>query len=130
MPHGLEYVETINLTTIECGSCGITFGAPDRWIQARRDDHKTFYCPNGCPRAYQGESKAERAERHRQEAERALHRRTEQLEAERRSHAATKGQLTKTRKRVAGGVCPCCNRTFQNLGRHMHTKHPGFAETA
>lgn len=52
----------------------------------------------------------------------------DQLEAERRAHAATKGQLTKTRKRVAGGVCPCCNRSFVNLGRHMAGQHPDYAE--
>jgi hypothetical protein len=23
-------------------------------------------------------------------------------------------------------VCPCCNRSFQNLRRHMATKHPEF----
>jgi hypothetical protein len=27
-------------------------------------------------------------------------------------------------KRVHRGVCPCCKRTFQNIQRHMETKHP------
>jgi hypothetical protein len=30
------------------------------------------------------------------------------------------------RKRIQSGVCPCCNRTFENLGRHMKSKHPAF----
>jgi hypothetical protein len=25
-------------------------------------------------------------------------------------------------------VCPCCNRTFSNLQRHMAHKHPQFAK--
>lgn len=25
------------------------------------------------------------------------------------------------------GVCPCCNRTFSDLQRHMASKHKGFA---
>ena len=29
------------------------------------------------------------------------------------------------RTRVMNGVCPCCNRTFQNLLRHMQTEHQG-----
>jgi hypothetical protein len=45
--------------------------------------------------------------------------------AERRARAA-KGQATKLRKRAAAGVCPCCNRTFQQLASHMAEKHPGF----
>ena len=30
-------------------------------------------------------------------------------------------------KRVHNGVCPCCNRSFQNLQKHMKTKHPEIA---
>lgn len=29
---------------------------------------------------------------------------------------------------VGAGVCPCCNRTFKNLARHMAGQHPGFTE--
>jgi chemotaxis response regulator CheB len=43
-----------------------------------------------------------------------------------REHSATRAQLTKTKKRVANGVCPCCNRTFKQLARHMKAKHPEF----
>jgi hypothetical protein len=25
-------------------------------------------------------------------------------------------------------VCPCCNRTFQALARHMNSKHPTYAD--
>ena len=32
--------------------------------------------------------------------------------------------------RVGHGVCPCCNRTFGDLYRHMSTKHPGYAAEA
>lgn len=28
------------------------------------------------------------------------------------------------KKRVQGGACPCCNRHFVQLERHMATKHP------
>ena len=45
--------------------------------------------------------------------------------AERRASAA-RGQVTKLKNRAAAGVCPCCNRQFQNLKNHMATKHPEF----
>jgi hypothetical protein len=28
--------------------------------------------------------------------------------------------------RIGNGVCPCCNRSFTNLRRHMTTKHPEY----
>lgn len=40
---------------------------------------------------------------------------------------AQKGQVTKLRKRAKAGVCPCCNRTFVGLQRHMAQKHPEFS---
>ena len=43
-----------------------------------------------------------------------------------RQAAAKRGQVTKLKKRAAAGVCPCCNRTFVELQRHMATKHPTF----
>lgn len=37
-----------------------------------------------------------------------------------------KGVATRLKNRAAHGVCPCCNRTFQQLARHMSAKHPDF----
>ncbi|MEG3193744.1 helix-turn-helix transcriptional regulator, partial [Lysobacter sp. D1-1-M9] len=34
----------------------------------------------------------------------------------------------KMRRRVMNGVCPCCNRSFQNLREHMQTKHADFGK--
>lgn len=33
---------------------------------------------------------------------------------------------TRIKNRVKNGVCPCCNRTFENLARHMQAKHSDF----
>ena len=54
-------------------------------------------------------------------------RREREVADERRHTAAARGQLTKIKNRVAHGVCPCCKRTFQQLARHMRTKHPEYA---
>jgi hypothetical protein len=54
----------------------------------------------------------------------------DQRDMEGRKAAAARGQVTKIKNRVGRGVCPCCNRTFENLARHMGTKHPTFTAEA
>lgn len=120
---------TTSFDVITCGACGISFGVPEHWRNARRNDHATFYCPNGHPRAFLGESKAERLEKLLETANaRVTHAEDQRLAAE-RSAAAARGQVTKIKKRVGNGVCPCCKRTFQNLHRHMAGQHPDFADS-
>jgi hypothetical protein len=34
--------------------------------------------------------------------------------------------MTKLRKRVANGVCPCCKRKFSNVVLHMRQEHPEY----
>lgn len=43
-----------------------------------------------------------------------------------RRAAAARGQVTRLKNRAAAGLCPCCNRSFSNLQRHMAGQHPGF----
>lgn len=50
----------------------------------------------------------------------------EETASERRSKIAYKGQLTKVKRKVANGSCPCCMRHFTDLQRHMQTKHPEY----
>lgn len=47
---------------------------------------------------------------------------------EQQSKYRVKGHLTRLKKRVAHGVCPCCKRTFKQLASHMKTKHPEYQE--
>ncbi len=44
-------------------------------------------------------------------------------ERRRRSEKAAK---TRIKNRIANGVCPCCQRSFKDLHRHMQNKHPNF----
>lgn len=43
-----------------CAQCGVVFGLPDHLEEARRDDHETFYCPNGHSLVFSSPSKNER----------------------------------------------------------------------
>lgn len=49
-------------------------------------------------------------------------------EATERKLSAQRGVVTRIKNRVGHGVCPCCSRTFENLGRHMKSKHPEYAK--
>lgn len=75
------------------------------------------------------ETKYRKEVERREAAERRVQATRDLLYAEERSHAATRGHLTRTKKRGGHGVCPCCNRTFQQLARHMKSKHPDYAES-
>ncbi len=125
---------TIRMAAMVCGKCGIHFAVDERVNMELREQGRTFYCPNGDPRVY-SESEVDklrketqalkiRAEQARKDADRYY----EQKEAEKRSHSATKGKLTKTRNRIANGVCPECHRHFTNVERHMHTQHPNMTK--
>lgn len=120
-------MKTVTLVDTWCGVCGIDFAMPDWLYKARRDDGQAFWCPRGCRIGYT-ESEADRLRRQ----VKRLESRTVHLEDQRRaaekSAAAYKGQVTKLRTRVANGVCPCCQRTFVQLQRHMRTKHPDYVD--
>jgi hypothetical protein len=106
-----------------------------------RRSHGGFYCPHGHHCVFpEGKTDADLA---RDEAakERRLRERAEQriaewqdearaaraqAQAERNRANGYKGHATRLSKRAKAGVCPCCNRTFQQLARHMATRHPTF----
>lgn len=113
-----------------CAACGIEFGMPAQYNSARREDGKSFYCPNGHSLSYgNGENEKLRRERDRLKQQQARwddERRELQgrIEAEGRRRAAARGQVTRLKNRAKAGLCPCCNRHFTNLERHMASQHP------
>lgn len=117
--------ETITLKTTVCASCGIVFAMPDWFMEKRREDHKYLYCPNGHRLAF-GTGPIEDLEKRLQYSQSALERERKEHDKARKELSTTKGQLTKAKKRAVAGACPCCNRTFVQLARHMATKHPEF----
>jgi len=96
----------------------------------RRRDGRSFHCPNGHKQWYCDSDKAKfekaRAEAERMEKRADYWRKT--ANSAERSVSAQKGVVTRIKNRVAKGICPCCNRTFKNLGRHMQSKHPDYTE--
>ncbi|MCA0318194.1 MAG: hypothetical protein LCH88_09010 [Proteobacteria bacterium] len=133
MTRNITISASIELVTEQCCNCGMAFAMTADFKKRRLKDRQSFYCPAGHSQHYTGKSKedqlAEELSRERQRLARYADMLGEEGElrraAERRASAA-RGQVTRLKKRAAAGVCPCCNRTFTNLARHMAGQHPGF----
>jgi hypothetical protein len=109
----------------------------EEFVRERRKDHLLWYCPNGHSQHYSGKSEAEKLKeqlaeerRQRERAEQNIaywqdeaKEQTEKAKHERNRANGYKGHATRITRRVKAGVCICCNRTFQDLARHM-AKHP------
>lgn len=110
------------LKPVTCCECGVSFGMPEAMRNKRREDGQLFHCPNGHSQHYT-ETEAAKLRKQLEAKERALEFERNSRRAEENAHRATKGQLTKLRKRASNGVCPDCHRTFANVARHMKSKH-------
>lgn len=129
----------VTFTVITCVKCGVAFGVDasvrQRWV----DTGLQFFCPNGHRQHYaegtvaQLTRQLERERKLLEEQKRVTAFAQTNAAAERAAREQTQRQLrarkginTRLRNRIKHGVCPCCNRTFQNLQRHMGTQHPQF----
>lgn len=124
---------------IKCYLCKVAFGLNDEFyrVAKERADDLSWFCPNGHSQVFRrGPTESELLRKERDTLKQQLAYKDDRIRAEQtqREYAqnqarAYKGVATRVKNRVSNGVCPCCNRTFANLQRHMATKHAGFAET-
>lgn len=47
---------TVTMVWEDCCFCGIAFGMTKDFEQRRREDHQSFYCPNGHGQSYRGKT--------------------------------------------------------------------------
>lgn len=125
---------TVEMKSLDCW-CGLPFSMPTRLWDSCYENGQTFYCPLGHSNVVR-ERLSEKYRRERDRLQQRLAEKDDRIRSEReareqaeRSVSAYRGQVTKLKKRASAGVCPCCNRTFVNLQRHMSNKHPDYAET-
>lgn len=117
---------------IKCCNCQIVFGMLQSHQAIRLDDHKAFWCPNGHEQYYIGEREVDKL-RKILETERAnakwFQARRDELEKKNRAARSmitrVSNEKSRLEERIKNGVCPCCKRSFQNLKRHMASKHSG-----
>lgn len=113
--------------TTECFTCGITIAMPSDLYNRRLKDGKYFYCPKGHSQYFiQGQTKEEQLQKQLKIAHDSNAFLRKQNEQERNRTRGQKAAKTRIKNRITNGVCPCCNRTFKQLARHMKNKHPDY----
>lgn len=121
-----------NLEVHYCPKCSIAFAAPPRFIEERRKDGQSFYCPSGHTMSFHEteldrlQKKLRRAEQDVEWYKASVRSKESQLKGANIQIGKVKAKLKRTEVRIANGVCPCCHRSFQNMHRHMKTKHPDY----
>ncbi len=136
----LNICYTGTLIAVTCPTCYTVHGIPDSMSRAmlanRGPSGEKAHCPNGHVWWYTGKSDAdklrEQLDTTRRDADwqrQCRQRAEEDREAANRRLNATKGVVTRMKRRAKAGVCPCCNRTFSALAAHMRTQHPDYART-
>lgn len=110
----------VSLTSVDCGQCGGTYAINERFRKQCEDDGRSWHCPY-CQTGwgFSGNGALQKAEKElAAERQRKLDALSRLNEAE-----AREAKVLRKLKRVQRGVCPECNRTFNDLARHMACKH-------
>jgi hypothetical protein len=130
-----EFVET------RCARCKERFCLTAETDALLRRSGQSFHCPWGHPLHFSlGPSEADKLRLDRDRLKQQVAQRDDEIKQERgwrqeaeaaakgaeRRVSAARGQITKLKKRASAGICPCCNRHFQELQAHMATEHPTF----
>jgi len=127
----MSYLTTISKTdTVSlfgCYKCGGLIALRKDQESRAREFGETFYCSFGHPQAFT----ATEVTRLREQLE-ASNARAARAERERAdawsSEQKTMKEMSAMKRRAKAGVCPCCQRTFVALSRHMQSKHPEYAK--
>jgi DNA-binding XRE family transcriptional regulator len=115
--------------------CGIAFAVMENQEDFWRQKKTKFYCPYGHSQGFFGNNEADNLRKQLEQKQKwldqantaAARERDARIaaEAKERAHRSAK---TRLKNRLSNGICPCCNRTFQNLARHMQGEHPDFGK--
>ena len=116
----------VELVELECGNCGVVHAIPKIMHDKCYEEGGYWTCPNGHSRGFkQGRHQRDEIYRERDRLKQMLAQKDDEIKHAQRQWETAEKALKRERKRINAGVCPCCNRTFQNLKRHMETKHKG-----
>lgn len=112
-----------------CGECGIEFKVPEHFYSERKETGKGWFCPNGHSRVFR-ESDVHVLTRERDRLKQQMAQKDDELSAERnrrilaeRDAQRIADKAQRAAKRTLAATCPCCNRSFANLARHLKTQH-------
>lgn len=119
----LQFVVEFNLACY-CCVCDVPVFMSSANERERRRTHASFYCVNGHSQSWQGKSDEEKLREELARKDRLLAAESQRAATNYAAREKAERALKKAQKRVAGGVCVECNRSFPKLARHMATKHP------
>jgi hypothetical protein len=104
-----------------CCNCGVAFAIPLDLYNILRQTKRSFYCPNGHGQSFTAQTEAERLQK-------LLDQETACRLNEEALRETAERKLRRLQKRIHSGVCPCCQRSFDNLRSHMDTKHKDYGK--
>jgi hypothetical protein len=110
-----------------CCNCFVVFGMTQELYRQRKQDGRSFYCPNGHGQYYSKSTESTLKEKLKAAEENA---RWWKGEAEFKSRQVSnrQGQITKIKNSIKQGFCPLCNdKHFPDLETHMCEKHPNYS---
>lgn len=115
-----EFV-VVNCGDTDRGGCGMEFAMPRWFYDQTKRTGESWTCPAGHSRVWTvGVEDKLRAEK-----TRARHL-EDQLGAATREAEHLRLRILRDRQRYANGLCPCCDRSFTNVRRHMVSQHPDY----
>lgn len=117
----------------QCGTCGVWYTVPETVHANHQRLGGYSFCSNGHQWGWPSGAEEKEREAIRLERDRlkqAAARLEDEISSERARAVAAEKKYLQARRRAAAGVCPCCNRTFSNVQKHMLTKHANVVPIA
>jgi len=112
-----------------CAECGVRFGVPMRFYEARREDKRSFWCPNGHSLSFKI-SRAQQLEAELSAARQESARLADELKAAGRAVQIAKRGLKaatvrrgRTLRAIENGRCPGCGELVPDMLAHRQQKH-------
>lgn len=109
-------IDTVKVIIDKCISCGTSFGIEEELLLELQKTGRVFYCPNGHSMVYS------------EPFEKQLKNAKEQAKWWKAEAEAKAQQLTEAHDNIIKGKCPCCNRKFVSLRKHIEKAHPEYRE--
>lgn len=126
---------TLNTTFIQedCCRCHANYCLTQDFVDRAHKQGGSWYCPYCGTKQHYSKTENQKLKDEIKRRERLLaseRARLDQVNADlkftKNSLRAQKAAKTRIKNRVSKGICPCCNRYFINLHKHMENKHPDY----
>lgn len=113
------------LTTLNCAECGMLYAITTEFEKQRLLDRTSFYCPAGHGQWFPGKTETEL----RKESDLAAANAKEEVRILRAELSKQRKAKATADRRAKAALCPVpgCKRSFVQMDRHLHTKHPDYA---